>query len=88
LREDWTTGGNNLAAQLVIDGLELQPCSPGFVDSRDAILQADQALTGGDNRCEIWRGFAKRGLGKSAIQGSSNSKFDGTQAFDLPRACR
>ena len=32
-------------------------------DGRNAILQADVALTGGANQCEIWRGFAKRGLG-------------------------
>ena len=31
-------GGNNLAMQLVIDGMKLQPCSPGFVDGRNAIL--------------------------------------------------
>jgi hypothetical protein len=35
------TGGNNKAIQLVIDGLKLQPCSPGFVDARNAILKAD-----------------------------------------------
>ena len=34
----WTTGGNNLALQLVMDGLKFQACSPGFVDGRNAIL--------------------------------------------------
>jgi hypothetical protein len=84
---DWTTGGNNLALQLVMDGLKFQACQPGFVDGRNAILQADQALTGGDNQCEIWRAFAKRGLGWSASQGSSLSRTDGVEAFDLPPAC-
>ena len=37
----WNTGGNNLAIQLVLDGMKLQPCSPGFVDGRNAILAAD-----------------------------------------------
>ena len=37
----WYTGGNNLAIQLVIDGMKFQPCRPGFVDGRDAILAAD-----------------------------------------------
>ena len=32
----------------------------------------------------LWTAFAKRGLGYSATQGSSNSRSDGTQAFDLP----
>jgi len=85
---DWTTGGNNLAIQLVMDGMKIQPCSPGFVDGRNAILAADVALTGGENACRIWRGFAKRGLGHSASQGTSTSRSDGTQAFDLPPECR
>ena len=85
--EDWTTGGNNLAIQLVTDGLKFQPCSPGFVDGRNAILDADVALTGGANQCIIWEGFAKRGLGFSASQGSSASAVDGTEAFDVPVNC-
>ncbi len=81
------TGGNNIALQLVMDGLKLQPCSPGFVDGRDAILEADELANGGANRCLIWRAFAKRGLGESADQGSSSSKQDGTEAFDIPVGC-
>lgn len=84
---DWDQGGNLLAMQLVNDGLKLQPCNPGFVDGRDAILAADQALTGGANQCLIWEAFAKRGLGYSADQGSSNSNVDNAEAFDLPAAC-
>lgn len=88
LYDPWTAGGNNLSVQLVMDGLKFQPCSPGFVDGRNAILAADQALTGGANQCEIWRGFAKRGLGFAASQGSSNNRFDGVEAFDLPASCQ
>jgi hypothetical protein len=83
----WSTGGNNLAVRLVSDGLKFQPCSPGFVDGRNGILAADLALTGGENQCAIWRGFAKRGLGFSANQGLSSSVTDGVQAFDLPVNC-
>lgn len=78
------TGGNNIALALVIEALKLQPCSPGFVDGRDAILEADQLLYDGANQCLIWDVFARRGLGVSASQGSSNSRSDGTQAFDTP----
>jgi extracellular elastinolytic metalloproteinase len=85
--DSWTTGGNVLALRLVSDGLKFQACSPGFVDGRDGILAADLALTGGENQCAIWRGFAKRGLGFSASQGSNTSVTDGTQAFDLPVNC-
>ena len=79
------TGGNNIAMQLVIEGLKLQPCSPGFVDGRDAIILADEMLNNGANTRLIWEVFARRGLGYSATQGSSNDKTDGEEAFDLPR---
>src|SRR5690554_423799 len=78
------TGGNNIAMHLVIQGLKLQGCNPGFVDGRDAILQADQLLYNGENTCLIWEVFANRGLGFSADQGSRNSRTDQTEAFDLP----
>jgi extracellular elastinolytic metalloproteinase len=81
------TAGNILALQLVTDGLKLQPCSPGFVSARDAIIAADQADTGGANKCLLWTAFAKRGLGFSAAQGSTSSVADGTQAFNVPAFC-
>lgn len=86
--ESWKTGGNNLALQLVTDGMKFQPCEPGFVDARDAILAADRALTDGDNRCEIWAGFAKRGLGYKAKQRDPASKVDGIQDFTTHPSCR
>lgn len=82
------TGGNNIALQLVMDGLKIQPCSPGFVDGRDAILQADEIANGGANKCIIWRAFAKRGLGLSADQGSSFSLSDQVPAYDVPADCQ
>lgn len=85
---DSGNGGNNMVMQLVVDGLALQPCSPGFVDGRDAILLADQINNNGANQCLIWKVFAKRGLGFSANQGSSNSRSDQTEAFDLPSFCQ
>ena len=76
--------GNVMAFAIVTEGMKLQPCSPGFVDGRDAILAADLAIYGGANECVIWDAFAKRGLGLSADQGSSGSRSDGTEAFDIP----
>jgi len=79
-------GGNNLALQLVVDGLKLQPCEPTFIDSRNAILAADRALTNGANECIIWEAFARRGMGWSASSGAS-SRGDEVEAFDLPPSC-
>ncbi|MFN8242995.1 MAG: M36 family metallopeptidase [Ferruginibacter sp.] len=77
-------GGNSVAYKLVMEGMKLQPCSPGYVDARNAILQADQNLYGGSHYCTIWTAFAKRGLGYSASQGSAFSATDQTAAYDLP----
>ncbi|MGH3481873.1 MAG: M36 family metallopeptidase [Nocardioidaceae bacterium] len=87
LYDSWDTGGNNLAYQLVIDGMKMQGCFPGFVDGRNGILAADQALTGGENQCMIWAAFARRGLGFSAQQGSSANRDDNAEAMDTHPDC-
>jgi len=81
------SGGNNICMQLVMDGMKLQACNPGFIDGRDAILQADQINYNGANQCLIWEVFANRGCGFSASQGSSASRTDQVEAFDIPPLC-
>lgn len=81
------TGGNNMAIRLVFEGMKLQKCEPGFVDGRDAILAADEALYDGAHQCLIWRVFAERGLGFNADQGSEFSRTDGLENFDMPPFC-
>ncbi|MCF8374067.1 MAG: T9SS-dependent M36 family metallopeptidase [Bacteroidales bacterium] len=81
-------GGDDIVFQLVLDGMKLAPCSPGFVDARDAILLADELNNNGVNKCMIWRVFAKRGLGFSASQGSSTSRSDQVEAYDVPTICQ
>ena len=58
-----------------------------MIDGRDAIIQADQLLYNGIHECLIWNAFANRGFGFSASQGSSNSRTDQVEAFDLPPSC-
>ncbi len=77
-------GGNNKIMKLVIEGLKLQPCTPGFVDGRDAILAADMLTTGGADQCMIWEVFAARGLGFSAQQGDTDSRTDQIEDFSMP----
>lgn len=79
-----STAGNNVMLQLVIEGMKLQPCSPGFVSGRDAILQADVNLYGGIHLFELWEAFARRGLGDGASQGSTGSTCDNTNSFVNP----
>ncbi|WP_271855213.1 T9SS-dependent M36 family metallopeptidase [Patiriisocius marinus] len=78
------TGGNNIAMQLVIDGLKLQGCNPGFIAGRDAILEADMLANNGENQCLIWAAFARRGLGLSADGGSAFNLGDQTEGYDVP----
>jgi hypothetical protein len=92
LREVWANlvtrlgweAGNELALQLVTDGLKLAPANANYLEARDAILQADLVNSGGDNYFEIWSGFAKRGMGHSAVCPSSDTTVGVIEAFDLP----
>ena len=84
---DWYTGGNNLAIQLVMDGLKFQPCGPASSTAATRSSPPTRRLTGGANQCEIWRGFAKRGLGTGAVQGLSTSRTDNSQDFTVPATC-
>lgn len=75
------TDGKFLALKLVQDGMALQPCRPDFIAARDAIIDADVALTDGANACDLWSGFAKRGLGPNARQSPR------TEDFEPPAEC-
>lgn len=81
--------GNTLAVQLVLNGMKLQPCRPSFFDARDAIIQADEVLTGGENYCDLWNGFSKRGLGVDAKVVNRTPWGGGvrTDGFKPPRIC-
>ena len=81
------TGGNNMAMQLVIDGLKMQACNPTFVQARDAIFAADVLNNSGVNECLLWEVFANRGLGFSASSGSNLLAYDFIEAFDVPLSC-
>jgi len=82
--------GNSLIVQLVLNGMKLQQCRPSFFDARDAIIQADQILTGGENFCELWKGFSDRGLGPDARVEGKTPWGGGirTNDFEVPLACK
>lgn len=77
------TGGNSVAFKLVMEGMKLQPCSPGFIDGRNAILKADTLLYGGKYSCAIWKAFIRRGMGFNASQGSNEAVGDETADFSV-----
>ena len=81
---DLTTGANNLAMQLFIDGMKYSMIDPTFTQARDGILAADQALTGGVNHDALWRAFARRGLGFGADGGFTTVQVPILTGYDLP----
>lgn len=79
--------GSARVFQTVLDGIKLQGCSPTFVMGRNGILAADQAKTGGADKCMIWNVFAKRGVGLNASAGSKLAITDNIENFDVPADC-
>ncbi|KAI8899169.1 Fungalysin metallopeptidase-domain-containing protein [Globomyces pollinis-pini] len=69
------TKGNIMAMNLVMSGLKLQPCNPTFLDARNAILKADELYYKGENRCLLWKAFAKRGMGDDVIAAGYKDGF-------------
>ncbi|KAI9349196.1 Fungalysin metallopeptidase-domain-containing protein, partial [Obelidium mucronatum] len=65
--------GNTDFMKALISGMKLTPCNPSFIQARDAILKADQALFNGKYKCAIWAGFAKRGMGVKASRSFQNN---------------
>jgi Zn-dependent metalloprotease len=76
--------GATITDRIVLDGMKFTPTRPSFLNARDGILQSDQNLNGGANRCAIWTVFARHGMGVSAV---GNDGTTHTAATDLPTDC-
>ncbi|HEX7180803.1 MAG TPA: M36 family metallopeptidase [Thermoanaerobaculia bacterium] len=70
--------GNRRWVQIMHDAMLLMPSTPSMVDARDAYLAADlarandPALSWPSNQVEMWRAFARRGLGQLAASSGSD----------------
>lgn len=76
--------GASTSDRLVLNGMKFTPTRPSFLNARDGILQADQNLFGGANRCAIWTVFARHGMGVSAV---GNDGTTHTAASNVPSDC-
>ncbi|HEX8649218.1 MAG TPA: M36 family metallopeptidase [Pyrinomonadaceae bacterium] len=76
--------GAAITDNIVLNGMKFTPTRPSFLNARDGILQADQNLYGGANRCTIWTVFARHGMGVSAV---GNDGTTHTAATDVPTDC-
>lgn len=72
-----STAGNIRAMKIVMNALKMTSCNPTFIDMRDAVMAANLALYGTEDKALLWEVFARRGLGYSAVAG-------GNAAFDTP----
>lgn len=81
--------GNYMALLIAIEGMKFSPCLPTFVDLRDAMFEGARTIFKPSTyryvHCEMWKGFAKRGLGYGADGGSPEDVQDQTPSFDVPR---
>ena len=82
--------GNRRALQYITDGMKLSPLNPTMLQSRDAIIAAASASDSSD-AAPVWRGFAIRGMGFSALilnPGTGSNNTSVVEAFDLPQQFR
>ncbi|KAH6561487.1 hypothetical protein BASA62_009790 [Batrachochytrium salamandrivorans] len=75
------SAGNIVTMKIIIGGLMLQSCNPTFLGARDAIIAADKLHYKSANKCEIYKAFAKRGLGLKATDTR-------TDDFSVPPECQ
>ncbi len=73
--------GNQRALQIVTDGMKISPLNPNFIQARDAVLAAAQAIDPADVG-DVWAGFATRGMGYGAQDGLAASAV--VESFSLP----
>jgi hypothetical protein len=76
--------GNRRWIQIVYDAWLLMPAAASMLDARDAYLAADMTRFGGANQTELWRIFARRGMGASASS-NTNQDSDPTPSFESPK---
>jgi hypothetical protein len=76
--------GNQLILQLVADAMNLTPANPTFLQARDAVIQADLVDNSGVNYLDLWKAFAKRGMGYQAIAPPSSSTTGVIESYSLP----
>jgi len=85
-RHGWKKG-NDLALRIVTSSLAMLAETPTIIEARDAVVQADFAMTGGQNYCAVWRGFAKRGMGLGASTPVNGELSGVVERFTLPPRC-
>ncbi len=77
--------GSRKTEALVTRAMELAPYNPSFLDMRNAILVADTSVFKGVGRANIWRVFARRGMGFFAGSLGGNDSTPGASFATPPK---
>ncbi len=75
--------GNRRWIQIVFDAYLLMQPAVSMLDARDAYLAADMMRFGGANQRELWRVFARRGMGVGSSS-NTNDDPDPVPSFNSP----
>jgi uncharacterized repeat protein (TIGR01451 family) len=76
--------GNRRWIQIMYDAWLLMPAATSMLDARDAYLASDMMRFNGANQKELWRAFARRGMGADAST-ISTSDIDPVPSFRSPK---
>ncbi|KAI8049227.1 Fungalysin metallopeptidase-domain-containing protein [Syncephalis plumigaleata] len=77
---------NTLVMELIVAAMQVSPCNPTFANGRDALVMADEILTKGKYKCEIYAAFARRGVGVKARRTAIFGKVE--EDFSIPNVCK
>jgi extracellular elastinolytic metalloproteinase len=79
--------GAAVTEQLVVSGMKLTPCNPTMLQARDGIIQADQQINAGANRCALFTAFAGRQMGTGASSANHNTTTGVVLSTAVPADC-
>jgi extracellular elastinolytic metalloproteinase len=79
--------GQHTTELIVVQGMKDTPCHPTMLNARDGIIQADQTLNGGANKCAIWHAFAGRLMGTGASSPNDSSTTAIVTSTAVPAGC-
>ncbi|KAJ1968742.1 hypothetical protein IWQ62_001054 [Dispira parvispora] len=77
--------GNTLFLRTLVEGWQKQSCNPTIFNARDRFLQVLKYQRLDQEYCAAWDGFAKRGMGVSAVQQYGN-RYE--NHYDVPQECK
>ncbi|ORX65211.1 hypothetical protein BCR32DRAFT_226207 [Anaeromyces robustus] len=81
---------NLLVMKMIIEGMKRQPCNPTFINARDSIFVGLNNYHDNNLKltCLFWIGFARRGLGKDAVEGyEEDGKIVYKNNVSIPEEC-